>query len=93
MKICSILAVALFCIALGSAGVKADDWQSREYQQGPREYQQSPQEQQNQQACMNDALALCAEFVPDRDRVAACLLSNRRRVSAACRMVLMHWHG
>ena len=42
---------------------------------------------------MNDAMTICAEFVPDREKVAACLLSNKRRISPACRIALSHWHG
>jgi hypothetical protein len=50
-------------------------------------------EQQNQTACMSDAMIVCGRFIPDRERVANCLLSNRHRVSAACRAQLAHWHG
>ena len=32
--------------------------------------------QEDQTACMNDALTVCSQFVPDRDRVASCLISN-----------------
>ena len=42
---------------------------------------------------MNDAMTICGAFVPDRDKVAACLLSNKRRISHACRVALSHWHG
>lgn len=48
--------------------------------------------QQDQQACMNDAMTVCGQFIPDRERVAACLLSNRSRISAACRTALMHFN-
>jgi hypothetical protein len=48
--------------------------------------------QQDQQACMNDAVTVCGQFIPDRERVAACLLSNRSRLSAACRTALMHFN-
>ena len=44
--------------------------------------------QQDQQACMNDAMTLCGQFIPDRERVATCLISNRTRVSRACRSAL-----
>jgi hypothetical protein len=44
--------------------------------------------QQDQQACMNDAMTICGQFIPDRERVAACLISNRTKVSEACRMAL-----
>lgn len=48
-------------------------------------------EQQDQQACMNDAFTVCGQDIPDRDRVAACLYSNRMRVSIACRAVLARY--
>ncbi len=50
----------------------------------------SPQE--DQQACINDALTVCSQFVPDRERVANCLLSNRSRISQTCRMALAHFN-
>jgi hypothetical protein len=48
--------------------------------------------QQDQQACMNDAMTVCSQFIPDRERVAACLLSNRTRISAECRVALTHFN-
>jgi hypothetical protein len=60
MKISSILALALFCVALAPAVAKADD-------------------QQGQQACMSDAMTVCSQFIPDRQRVAGRLISNRQR--------------
>ncbi len=48
--------------------------------------------QEDQQACMNDALTVCSEFIPDRDRVAGCLISNRSRISQACRMALARFN-
>jgi hypothetical protein len=52
-----------------------------------------PDEQQNQSACMSDAMTVCGQFIPDRQRVAGCLISNRHRISAPCRAQLAHWHG
>lgn len=52
-----------------------------------------PDEEQNQNACINDAMTVCGQFMPDRERVAGCLISNRSRVSAPCRAQLAHWHG
>ena len=49
-------------------------------------------EQQDQQACMTDAMTVCGRFIPDRERVATCLLSNRSQISAACRMALAHFN-
>jgi hypothetical protein len=48
--------------------------------------------QSDQLACMNDAMAFCGQFIPDRERVAACLISNRGHVSAACRTALTRFN-
>jgi hypothetical protein len=48
--------------------------------------------QEDQQACMNDAMTVCSQFVPDRDRVASCLISNRSHISPACRMALTQFN-
>ena len=89
MKIGSVLtaplfSVALFCAALAPLTLKAEDLQNRQLQQ-------NQQDQQNQQACMGDAMTFCGQFIPDRERVARCLMSNRRRISPACRVALMHF--
>lgn len=42
---------------------------------------------EQQQACQPDALRLCSEFVPDVDRITACMIKNRMRLSAPCRAV------
>jgi Spy/CpxP family protein refolding chaperone len=47
--------------------------------------------QQDQDACMMDAQIVCGQFIPDRERVAACLMSNRSRISPACREALKHF--
>lgn len=49
-------------------------------------------EQQDRTACMSDAMIVCGQFIPDRDRVANCLLSNRNRISAACRDALKRFN-
>jgi hypothetical protein len=36
-------------------------------------------------ACMGDALSFCGAFVPDVDRITACLKQNVSRLSPACR--------
>jgi len=48
-------------------------------------------EQQDQNACMADAQTFCGQFIPDRERVAHCLIANRRRISAPCRIALKHF--
>jgi hypothetical protein len=40
---------------------------------------------EGQQACGNDAFALCSDAIPDANRIAACLSRNFSRVSAPCR--------
>jgi hypothetical protein len=50
-------------------------------------------EQSDQQACMNDALTICGQFVPDRDKVGACLYSNRSRISPACRTAMQRYNA
>jgi hypothetical protein len=40
---------------------------------------------------MTDAQTVCGQFIPDRDRVAHCLMANRRRISPACRAALKHF--
>jgi hypothetical protein len=47
--------------------------------------------QQDQDACMMDAQIFCGQFIPDRERVAHCLMSNRSRISVACRTALKHF--
>jgi hypothetical protein len=44
--------------------------------------------QEDRQACMNDALTVCAQFIPDRNRIESCLYANRSRISQACQAVL-----
>ncbi len=45
-------------------------------------------DQQDQQACMADAQIVCGQFIPDRERVARCLMANRSRISPTCREAL-----
>jgi hypothetical protein len=40
---------------------------------------------------MGDAMSICGQFIPDRERVARCLMANRNRVSPACRVALKHF--
>jgi hypothetical protein len=47
--------------------------------------------QQDQDACMVDAQTVCGQFIPDRARVAHCLMVNSRRISQACRIALRHF--
>lgn len=47
-------------------------------------------DQQGRKACMYDALTVCAQFIPDRERIADCPISNRQRLSEPCRLLLVH---
>ena len=48
-------------------------------------------EQGGSQACLQYAFSICSQFIPDRERVAACLISHRSSVSPACRTALSHF--
>jgi len=39
-------------------------------------------------ACSDDAQRVCGQYIPDVDRVTACMKRNRRHLSAACRRVM-----
>jgi len=43
---------------------------------------------EEQQACQDDAFKFCESAIPDEDKVKACLLANRRKLTSACRRVL-----
>jgi hypothetical protein len=92
MKIGLQLTLALVCIALAPAFARAQDLQRQMQLQRQQELQRQL-ERQNQEACMGDAMAFCGQFIPDRERVAACLIYNRMRISQPCRQALTHWHG
>jgi hypothetical protein len=40
---------------------------------------------------MQDAFSICGQFIPNREQVAACLISHRSKVSAGCRSALVHF--
>ncbi len=44
-----------------------------------------------QQACMQDAFTFCGQFIPDRDRVGACLFANKTRISPLCREAMKRY--
>jgi hypothetical protein len=48
--------------------------------------------QDDQAACMNDAMTVCGQFIPDRERVGACLYQNRSRISPACRTAMTRYN-
>ena len=77
MKTHFALALVTFCVALAPATVRSQS--------------QYPDSQEDKGACMPDAFAFCGQFIPDRERVAACLIANRSTVSSACREALKHF--
>lgn len=83
MKVGSVLVLALVTFALAPAAAEPM------YQA----VQQPSYQQENQNACINDAMTVCSQYIPDRSRVASCLINNRRRISAPCRAQLAHWRG
>ncbi|HEY6992282.1 MAG TPA: hypothetical protein VH397_01100 [Xanthobacteraceae bacterium] len=56
----------------------------------PAAAQQQPQQQWTQEqrtACEPDAMRLCNQYVPDIQRISACMAYYRRYLSPACRRV------
>jgi hypothetical protein len=47
-------------------------------------------DQQGRKACMYDVLTVCAQFIPDRERIVDCLSSNRELISEQCRVLIVH---
>ncbi len=43
---------------------------------------------QDREACTPDVYAHCGEFIPDRERIIACLKQKIRSLSPACRTVM-----
>ena len=41
---------------------------------------------EQQQACTGDAMQLCGEFIPDVDRVTACMIRRKSQLSPGCRV-------
>jgi hypothetical protein len=40
---------------------------------------------EQQQACTPDAMRLCGAFIPDVDRITACMIQNKSQLSPECR--------
>ncbi|RZN06336.1 hypothetical protein CWO91_29585 [Bradyrhizobium genosp. SA-3] len=49
--------------------------------------QSGPSEAIQRQACMGDALRLCAAYVPDRAQIRDCMAAQRDQLSPQCRAV------
>lgn len=45
-------------------------------------YAYTPEEQQ---ACQPDAMRICGNFIPDVDRITACMIQNKSQLSPECR--------
>ena len=43
---------------------------------------------QDREACTPDVYAHCGEFIPDRERIVACLKHKIKQLSPACRQVM-----
>jgi hypothetical protein len=56
------------------------------------QYDRSATSQEEQQACEPDVYRLCNDYVPDVDRIVACLNVNKRALSPACRAVMARPH-
>ncbi|HEY6255234.1 MAG TPA: hypothetical protein VIY51_05515 [Xanthobacteraceae bacterium] len=67
-------AFGLACAATLALGLLGD----------PASAQGTPEQRQ---ACQPDAMRLCSQFVPDVDRITACMIKQRIRLSPACRAV------
>lgn len=49
--------------------------------------QSGSSEIQQRQACMGDAMRLCAAYVPDRAKITDCMASQHDQLSPQCRAV------
>jgi hypothetical protein len=44
------------------------------------------------QACTDDAMRLCSDFVPDVPKITICMKRNYRRLSSECRLAMARQH-
>ncbi|MCA6126222.1 hypothetical protein J6500_30665 [Bradyrhizobium sp. WSM 1704] len=49
--------------------------------------QSAPSEEAQQQACMGDAMRLCAAYIPNRNRIRDCMAAQVDRLTPTCRAV------
>jgi hypothetical protein len=47
---------------------------------------------ETRQACTGDAMRLCGDFVPDVQKITACMMRKRAQVSAECRLAMAREH-
>lgn len=52
----------------------------------------SAQSQEVEQACTPDAMRLCQEFIPDREKVKVCMIRKRAQLSQACLVAMRGEH-
>jgi hypothetical protein len=82
MKIRFMLALVTVFAALAPATVRSQSQDSQ------AQYTES---QEDKGAYMADAFMVCRQFIPDRERVASCLIANSTSVSPGCREALKHF--
>jgi hypothetical protein len=82
MKTAGLKQVSSFSLA-GFAAAFSFAW-AASFMPVPAAAQGTPEQRQ---ACQPDAMRLCNEFVPDVDRITACMVKNRIRLSPPCRAV------
>jgi hypothetical protein len=46
---------------------------------------------EERQACIGDAFRICGSAIPDRDRVTACMVENKKQLGPACRAVMARY--
>jgi hypothetical protein len=73
--------------ALSLAGIAATFALAVALAPAPASAQGTPEQQQ---ACQPDAIRLCNDFVPDVQKITACMLRKERYLSPACRAVFGH---
>jgi hypothetical protein len=44
--------------------------------------------QADRDACIGDVMSLCSQFIPDRDKITACLRKDLSKLSPACHAVM-----
>lgn len=49
-------------------------------------------DQDARDACTPDAMRLCADFIPDEEKVRLCMIRRKAETSAACRLAMERTH-
>jgi hypothetical protein len=87
MKTRFALALVVFSVALAPATIRAED-QDTQSQNSQPQYSETPTDRG---ACVADAFTVCAQFIPNRERVGDCLMANSSRISLPCREAIKHF--